>query len=37
LKPLDDRLGEEAMLRAAICNAFGARRGSPTRDCLGEG
>jgi hypothetical protein len=36
-KPLDDRLGEDAMLNAAICTAFGARRGSPTRDCLGQG
>jgi hypothetical protein len=31
LKPLDDRLGEEAMRNAAIRTAFGARRGSPTR------
>ena len=37
LKPLDDKLGEAAMLNAAICTAFGARRGSPTRDCLGQG
>jgi len=25
------------MLHAAICTAFGAKRGSPTRDCLGQG
>ena len=29
LKPLDDRLGEAAMLNAAICATFGARRGIP--------
>ncbi len=37
LKPLDDRLGEAALLNAAICPAVGARRGGPARDCLGQG
>ena len=37
LRPFDERLGEDAMLNAAICTAFGARRGSPTRGCLGQG
>jgi hypothetical protein len=37
LKPFDDRLGEDAMLNAAIRTAFGARRGGPTRDCSDQG
>ena len=36
-KPLDDRFGEAAMLNAAICTAFGARRGVPDLRLLGPG
>ncbi len=36
-KPLDDRFGEAAMLNAAICAAFGARRRIPDPRLLGPG
>ncbi len=36
-RPLDDRLGDVAMLNAAIWAAFGARRGIPDPRLLGPG